>query len=97
MIDILFERSSEQTIVTMTEQQRKRVGQWTHIEVDLVFKPDEELIADLNMSARLILNKEYEPLHVLLLEEGSESTLYQLTQKEKDQIIQWYQTKQIRY
>ncbi|MCM2674592.1 hypothetical protein [Alkalicoccobacillus plakortidis] len=97
MIDLLFERYSEITFDSIKEIKRLRVGQWTHYELAVDYKTDNEQISRLDITVLLIVNMENEPLQIVLLEEGTTSSLFQFTQTEKDQIMNWFQTQRIPY
>ncbi|TSB45123.1 hypothetical protein [Alkalicoccobacillus porphyridii] len=90
MIDVLFEQYEECTFTRIKETRRSREGQWTHIRTELEFESVQEKVNQLEIGALLIFNMENELLQVVLLEADSGSELYQFTDNEKNQIIQWY-------
>lgn len=91
MIDLLFNQFSECTFCSIRERKRSRKGQWTNLELEFKIESKLTIFTQLNVSALLILNKQYEILQIIVVEEGNISERYQFTQNEKKQLQNFYQ------
>ncbi|GAE36515.1 hypothetical protein [Halalkalibacter akibai] len=87
MIDLTFEKYSECKLENFKIVDSYRVQQWIHFIVSFRGDVPAELVEP---EALVITGESGSVLQVILREEGCDSPLFQFTDNEKKQIIEWF-------
>ncbi|WP_096199142.1 hypothetical protein [Bacillus sp. FJAT-45350] len=93
MIDINFEKYSETVLEDFKLTDMYMIQNWIHCTVTFTTTNMPEDIID--PQALIIMNSDKEILQIVLHEEGCDSPNYQFTEKEKEQIMNWFRTEKV--
>ncbi|MFD2511353.1 hypothetical protein [Halalkalibacter alkalisediminis] len=88
MIDLTFEKYSECNLSELKIVDSYSVHQWEHFVVAFEGEVPSELQEP---EALVIVGESGNVLQVILREEGCDSPLFQFTENEKKQIIDWFE------